>query len=296
MSLDALLQRRAPTTLEQFKRDPLIFLARTLYRTRAIAATPTQAQHPTSVRVVCISDTHSHHAELGPLPHGDILIHAGDLTHSGTLSELRSALEWLAAQPHEHKVFVAGNHDHKLSVESYDRDALLESFPTLVYLQESAVEIHVEGRALLVYGSPFTPKQGSWPFQYPRHAADWSSIPPATDILITHGPPACHLDGEEVSGCRQLLDALWRVRPSLHVCGHIHAARGVEHLVWSSAQAAFDRICSRRGGWWDLLVLIFAPWFNRPQPPLARTTLLVNASSIGGFRDEQRRGAVVVDI
>merc|ERR1712241_1127354 len=33
-----------------------------------------------SVRIVFISDTHSYHHQLPSLPHGDILIHAGDFT------------------------------------------------------------------------------------------------------------------------------------------------------------------------------------------------------------------------
>lgn len=36
-------------------------------------------------RFVCISDTHNHEVKL---PKGDVLIHAGDLTNQGTLSEV----------------------------------------------------------------------------------------------------------------------------------------------------------------------------------------------------------------
>ncbi|KAI9652655.1 MAG: hypothetical protein M1831_006642 [Alyxoria varia] len=73
-------------------------------------AAPT-SKEPTShppVTVVCISDTHN---TQPPVPAGDILLHAGDLTERGSFSELQAQISWLAAQPHRHKVAIAGNHD-----------------------------------------------------------------------------------------------------------------------------------------------------------------------------------------
>ncbi|TFK54711.1 Metallo-dependent phosphatase [Heliocybe sulcata] len=292
MSLDALINRLEPTAFEQFKADPLRFLARRAY---AFSTRWRRAHMPNSntpVRVVCISDTHSHHQELPPLVDGDILIHAGDLTNSGTEQELYSALQWLADQPHPHKIFIAGNHDKALIGTNPERAAILSAFPSLTYLEESSLTLNVRGRTLVVYGSPLTPKHGSWPFQYPRSApeqAHWSQIPLHTDILVTHGPPAHHCDLG--SGCASLLAALWAVRPRLHVFGHIHAARGVEHLAWSSAQAAYERLCAGRGRWWDLFVIILGIW----RTALLSTTL-VNAASLGGFKDEKRRPPIAVDI
>ncbi|KAH8838858.1 hypothetical protein MCOR27_010049 [Pyricularia oryzae] len=51
------------------------------------------------------------------LPPGDSLVHAGDLSQYGTLAEIQAQLTWLAAQPHRHKVVVAGNHDLLLDSE-----------------------------------------------------------------------------------------------------------------------------------------------------------------------------------
>ena len=66
------------------------------------------------MRLVLISDTHTHHSELA-VPDGDILIHAGDYglarSRAGRLKEKASFEEWLGRLPHEHKVFVQGNHD-----------------------------------------------------------------------------------------------------------------------------------------------------------------------------------------
>jgi 3',5'-cyclic AMP phosphodiesterase CpdA len=151
------------------------------------------------IRVVCISDTHS--GQEAPtnsknIPDGDILIHAGDLTQSGSESELELALSWLNAQPHPQKLFIAGNHDAALA-DAQVLQRLLAAFPDLQYLEESSTTVTVRGYTLNVYGSPYTPKHGSWSFQYPRINSSvaetsslWSEIPLNTDILVTHGPPS----------------------------------------------------------------------------------------------------------
>lgn len=59
---------------------------------------------------MCISDTHNQ--TPARLPPGDILIHAGDLTNSGTYKELSRAAEWLRnLKGYEYKIVVPGNHD-----------------------------------------------------------------------------------------------------------------------------------------------------------------------------------------
>lgn len=62
-----------------------------------------------------------------------------------------------------------------------------------------------------------------------------------TDILITHGPP--HGYGDKVErtnwvngkrekeyeyvGCQELLEAIRRVKPQVHIFGHIHEGYGI---------------------------------------------------------------------
>ena len=50
-------------------------------------------------------------------------------------------------------------------------------------------------------------------------------IPEDTDIVITHGPPYGILDkiynGQSV-GCKILLNVIERVKPKVHIFGHIH--------------------------------------------------------------------------
>ena len=56
-----------------------------------------------------------------------------------------------------------------------------------------------------------------------------------TDIVITHTPPKYHCDESKdarASGCKTLRETLWRVRPSLAICGHVHEGRGAERILW----------------------------------------------------------------
>ena len=64
----------------------------------------------------------------------------------------------------------------------------------------------------------------------PELKAKWDAIPSDTDILITHGPPLGifdkNINGFEC-GCGDLLQAVKeRVRPRLHIFGHIHEGYG----------------------------------------------------------------------
>lgn len=330
--LDSILNRPPLTTWDRFCLSPLLFLAQKIYTWSQLCYSPNQAHKLSNletVRVVCISDTHNTHNTQPALPAGDIIIHAGDLTQSGTVNELTDALDWLSALPHPQKLLVAGNHDRALA-DPATRDALLDKYPDVVYLQDSAVVLNVRGRVLRVYGSPYTPKHGSWVFQYPRvslispqsaprqefattnvqreetelqASCIWPSIPLATDILVTHGPPFAHLDlSPRGSGCVSLLSALWHVRPRLHVCGHIHGARGVEALLWGRAQLAYEELCAGRSGWWGLVRLIRFTVTEQVMrvfqmgEGVGKGTLLVNAAAVGGVKDDQRRGAILVEI
>ena len=88
--MDALLNRQPPTVWEQFKLSPLLFLSRLLY-----TLAPIQFTHRLDkIHIVCISDTHNTHDSQTPLPNGDILIHSGDLTVSGTKDEFDNVLSY----------------------------------------------------------------------------------------------------------------------------------------------------------------------------------------------------------
>ena len=61
-------------------------------------------------RIVCISDTHNASPQSGAfkLPKGDVLIHAGDMTNQGSLSELKKTVEWIEKADFEAKIVIAG--------------------------------------------------------------------------------------------------------------------------------------------------------------------------------------------
>ncbi|HVJ06960.1 MAG TPA: metallophosphatase domain-containing protein [Acidisarcina sp.] len=177
------------------------------------------------MRVVCISDTHELHREL-QIPRGDLLIHAGDFTFFGkSRRKIIEFNDWLGELPHAHKVVVPGNHEF-----------LLEEDPGLARLFTNCILLSNEGIDLAgvkIWGSPMTPHYGG---AFGRsNEADrvriYSSIPNDTDILITHMPPYGILDGTDEypgpSGDPILRKAVIRVKPRLHVFGHVHAGYGV---------------------------------------------------------------------
>ncbi|KIK36615.1 hypothetical protein CY34DRAFT_504443 [Suillus luteus UH-Slu-Lm8-n1] len=104
---------KAPSPWELFKSNPSIYLASKLYNH---LSQQLSRRSVSPVRTICISDTHN--TDVSALiPPGDILIHAGDLTHSGTPRELQATFDWLVSLPHEHKIVIAGNHDTYLQMD-----------------------------------------------------------------------------------------------------------------------------------------------------------------------------------
>jgi Icc-related predicted phosphoesterase len=55
-------------------------------------------------------------------------------------------------------------------------------------------------------------------------------IPEGTDVLITHGPPFGTLDQSHLItphlGCEELAKAVLKLKPRLHIFGHIHGGHG----------------------------------------------------------------------
>ncbi|KAF2496766.1 Metallo-dependent phosphatase [Lophium mytilinum] len=291
-----------PTAFQQFLWSPLKFTTQHIYRfLSSIRLRPKPPISP--IRVVCVSDTHNGTPEV---PEGDLLIHAGDLTNTGTLKELQAQINWLSALPHTHKIVIAGNHDTFLDPSSRptlapeDREGEI-NWQGVTYLQSTSTTLAFpdQERQLKVYGSPWVPLCGgsSFAFQYARHLESWTTeIPTDTDILVTHTPPRYHRDVSSgsfsASGCAGLSKAIWRVKPLLHVCGHVHASRGTSVLDWDRGQAAYERACSRRMvgfsellswiAWQDFVsVLLFGVKrvvMDRVWHSSSRPSILVNAA------------------
>lgn len=293
------------------------------------AQTRPTSQTPDPIRIVCISDTHNTQPKVPP---GDVLLHAGDLSEFGTFVEVQEQLDWLAAQPHAHKVVIAGNHDlildanvpkEALSSSRRRQDSLHDAgqnetadsdkrtiedlnFGSLIYLSPANNTTTLEfasGRKLKVSGSPLTPQYGQWAFQYPPIRDVWTNkLPADADIVMTHGPPLGILDGFSHAGDGNLLKELMRVKPSLAVFGHIHVGAGRISKNWGRLDKAWAEISVLEvGGFVTLLRLLF--WvvcarmlaflrLGRPE----KQTVLVNAAVVGGARNEIVREAIVVDI
>ncbi|OAA54610.1 metallophosphoesterase domain-containing protein [Niveomyces insectorum RCEF 264] len=298
------------------------------------SASPSPSLSLQPVTIVCLSDTHN--TQPGVVPDGDILVHAGDLSQYGTYAELAAQIAWLRDLPHAHKIVVAGNHDllldrafveahpdreldgrrHQNKNSAYDLD-----WGDIKYLDHGAGDVVVRGRRVRVFGSPWTPRFGSWAFQYdmePQNGSQntgksgnqkWEgAVPDGTDVVVSHGPPACHLD-DGGKGCEKLLLELWRSRPALVVCGHIHAGRGTARLRYDAVQRSYeDAVLEGRPRWrrWTSLgrLVVCVAWYKVQQVlgrrtranTAKKTTRLVNAAVVSGKGNRDHHSPIVVTL
>ena len=176
------------------------------------------------VRLVLVSDTHCYHERIA-LPDGDVLVHAGDFSSSGSQRQARAFAEYFRALPHPHKVVIAGNHDRCIERDPHLAGVL---FASCHYLFDSGATVS----GLSFWGSPWQPWFLDWAFNLPRGEAlrqKWQLIPEGIDVLVTHGPPHGILDrtfGGDEAGCEELRNEMQRIKPRLHVFGHIHEGYG----------------------------------------------------------------------
>lgn len=189
-----------------------------------------------SLRLILTSDTHEWHRGL-LVPDGEILIHAGDFTmFSRSMTAVADFNAWLGELPHPRKILVPGNHEFFLEADPSKRSMLSNA---TVLINEG---IEIEG--LRIWGSPVTPLYGG---AFGLSLAEdrrrlYAQLPGNIDVLVTHGPPFGILDSppaaEFHSGCPELLKAVKRVRPKLHVFGHVHGAYGIfqtDHTTFANA-------------------------------------------------------------
>ncbi|TDN95580.1 Icc-related predicted phosphoesterase [Salegentibacter sp. 24] len=183
------------------------------------------------MKLVCISDTHNKHSQI-PIPTGDVLIHAGDITEGGTEREVLDFLKWFSSQPHHYKIFIAGNHDFYFEKNS-DKDILKIIPENIHYLKNSGVNIN----GVTFWGSPITPGDGTWAFnqkQTQEINKHWDQIPQDTQVLITHTPPYKIKDvsgkGKHI-GCASLLKTLQNRKIKYHIFGHVHDSYGITSVA-----------------------------------------------------------------
>jgi len=200
------------------------------------------------IKFVCISDTHTKTSTL-TVPDGDVLIHAGDFSYTGTKKEIEEFSKFIERLPHPHKVIIAGNHDltfdidnyndlrarfHRYDKQMYDckaiKDMIISKF---TYLEDNCATVC----GYKIFGSPWTPVFYDWGFNLPKGKPlleKWKQIPSDAEIVITHGPPYGILDectDGVLAGCEDLKNELLnRVKPLYHIFGHIHEGYGVKKI------------------------------------------------------------------
>lgn len=188
------------------------------------------------MHIVAISDLHGWLP--GRVPACDLLLIAGDVCPDVPGTAMRARLDeaavaqaewlrerfapWLEDVPARDVLMCWGNHDY-----IGERPALVPAMRARLLTDEECV---VEGWR--VYATPWTHLQPDvWALDIPldQLAERMRAIPDRIDILMTHGPARGVLDrvvGGARAGSTALAEAVERVRPRLHVFGHIHEARG----------------------------------------------------------------------
>lgn len=240
-------------------------------------------------RFLVISDTHNATPDpfppnkarpfRHPLPKADVLLHCGDITMSGKLSEYETALTMLGRIDAELKLVIAGNHDRTLDAfyfrknlrygekeEDHERAVEMWKGPRaakagVTYLDEGMHNFTLKsGATFSLYASPYQPEFCNWAFPYERDEDRFNPpdpdrkghkfvgenvVPdfPAVDVMMTHGPPLHRLDrtarGDDV-GCEHLLRAVCRARPRIACFGHIHEAWGAEWVNWDGKASGLE--------------------------------------------------------
>lgn len=171
------------------------------------------------MKLVCIADTHTREKQL-QIPPGDVLIHAGDFSESGTFRETKAFLAWFANQKHTYKILVPGNHDFYLQDNDYEE---LQPYLKDIHLLIND-SIVIEGHHF--WGSPNTSLGKHWAFGIDANKieAHWKQIPRQANVIITHNPPYDILDHTKNHrvGCPYLKKEVQSIQPQYHIFGHAH--------------------------------------------------------------------------
>lgn len=140
--------------------------------------------------------------------------------------------------PHQHKIFVQGNHDEGVPGSA---DAGIQHAISLV---DELEVVHVDGRPVRIYGSPWQPQFKGWPtwLSASECLKKWERIPNGVDVLVTHTPMLKYGDGDKGydSGDAGLLQTIKAKRPKLAVFGHIHDGWPRAGFVPETASGEFE--------------------------------------------------------
>ncbi|MEM8863318.1 MAG: metallophosphoesterase [Chloroflexota bacterium] len=156
----------------------------------------------------------------------DILIGAGDFATKG-----KGGLETLRilAESKAPVILVHGNHDSPSEVSDFCTQS-----DKLIYLHGTMARI--EGLIFFGLGGEIPSRHPEkWnSFETEEHASKMLESCPKNAVLITHTPPYGVVDLQTTGkheGSTAILEAISKVKPRLHLCGHIHRAWGTSDKV-----------------------------------------------------------------
>ena len=104
-----------------------------------------------------------------------------------------------------------------------------DSLTNCIYLEDSWCEVF----GYKIYGSPWQVTYPDWAFFADpeiNSTKKWKQIPTDTDIIITHNPPfnimdKC-VDNSQEGSVSLLNEIMERIKPKIHVFGHVHEGYG----------------------------------------------------------------------
>lgn len=212
------------------------------------------------MKIVAISDTHMRHNSIKafkdvddigqpkePLG-GDIIIHAGDALNSGSRYEFESFVGWYKELDFSVRCYIPGNHDWFTEQNEEEARAMCTA-AGIIFLNDESFTIN----GIHIYGMGSSPWFCNWSRNRARNQAEadlrhikmmktfTDKVPVGTNIFVSHGPAYGILDevfrvnGDRYTpprfvGCEDTLEAIKRVRPEYHICGHVHGSHGESNI------------------------------------------------------------------
>jgi Icc-related predicted phosphoesterase len=189
------------------------------------------------LKVVHVSDSHTY--PFGDLiPECDVLLHSGDGTFSGSLTQIRDVFEELkrVAKVAKHVIYVPGNHDRGFEDKPSSVMKLREEMevPENVHIITNG-DVEIEGYTF--FGISYTPEFCNWALNLERNGEKtkhyWDVASKHADVIISHGPPYGIMDyvpHDRVNvGCNIFKKTLPEFTQLKLCCfGHIHEGYACE--------------------------------------------------------------------
>jgi len=183
---------------------------------------------------VVLSDTHSLHDIITPLPQGPkhILIHCGDFTHMGTLDDTLDFNDWLGTLQYDHKFIISGNHE-RLCGDVREHHKFQDLLTNGYFVTHEFVKLEQFGGLTLFLSSWDKKASANSEESTEKELFLWNDVhlyreegkeERGIDILITHQPPMGILDSTRLShrGSKEIGNLVKKIQPALHLFGHVH--------------------------------------------------------------------------